>query len=73
MVNANLLKSAIVRSGLTQEALAKRINETNGTMSRKVNNIATFTLGEAQAIARELGLTEQEINDIFFSKELADK
>lgn len=72
MVNVNKLRGKIVECGLNVEKLAELIGIDKSTFYRKLmNDGETFTIGEADAIARELGLTGEEVNAIFFSQFVA--
>ena len=66
MLNVNEFKAARVRRGLTQEELAKRIGITPSKMSLKENGKALFSIRDIDAIIRELGLSGNEILNIFF-------
>lgn len=67
MINTNKLKGKIVECGLTIEILAERIGVNKATIYRKLANPENFSIREAGLIAKELNLTADEINAIFFS------
>ena len=68
MVNVNKLKGKIIELGRNVESVASSIGIDRATFYRKLaTDGETFTIGEADAIARELRLTRDEVNDIFFS------
>lgn len=72
MVNINKLKGKIVECGLTVEKLAEEINIDRSTLYRKFNNKGeTFTIKEANQIAKVLNLNISEVNAIFFSRHVA--
>lgn len=72
VVNVNKLKGKIVENELTAEKLAELIGIDRATLYRKLSsNGESFTIREADSICKELGLTAQEANDIFFSQYVA--
>ena len=72
MVNINKLKGKIVENGLATEGLADLINIDRSTLYRKINQKGeTFTIKEANLIAKALKLTSEEVNAIFFSQIVA--
>lgn len=72
MVNVNKLKGKIVELGRNVESVASAIGIDKATFYRKLAaNGETFTIGEADSIAKELGLTKDETNAIFFSQFVA--
>ena len=71
MVNVNKLKAKIVENGINVETLANRIEMDRATLYRRLSNSDDFTIGEADVISRELGLTAEEVNAIFFAQFVA--
>ena len=72
MVNINKLKGKIVECGMNIEKLADMIGIDKSTLYRKIGlNGESFTIKEADLIAKALKLTYQEVNDIFFSQFVA--
>jgi predicted transcriptional regulator len=72
MANINKLKGKIVENGLTVEKIAISIGVDKSTFYRKMKNEGkTFTIREAGIIARELSLTPDEVNAIFFTHTVA--
>lgn len=68
MVNVNKLKGKIVENDLTIEKLAGIIGIDKSTLYRKISHKGeTFTIKEANLLARALRLTAGEVNAIFFS------
>lgn len=54
------------------ENLSEIIGINKSTFYRRMNNQGeTFSIKEATVLSRELSLTEEEINTIFFAKEIA--
>ena len=72
LVNVNKLKGKIIELGTNVESVASSIGIDRATFYRKLATAGeTFTIGEADAIARELRLTRDEVNDIFFAQYVA--
>ena len=72
MVNVNKLKGKIVERGMSIIELASKIGIDKATFYRKLNtNGETFLIKEADAIAKELNLTYEEVQSIFFSQYVA--
>lgn len=72
MVNINKLKGKIVENNTSVEKLSMLICINTSTFYRKLNdNGETFTIREADAICKELKLTKDEVNEIFFSQYVA--
>lgn len=72
MVNVNKLKGKIVENGLTVEKLADMIEMERSTLYRKLAKKGeTFTIKEANLIAKALKLTVDEANSIFFASVVA--
>lgn len=68
MVNVNKLRGKIVENAVNVEYIAKVIGIDRSTMYRKINsNGENITIKEAAIMAKELKLTRDEINDIFFA------
>lgn len=72
MVNVNKLKGKIVENGMSVTDLADMIHIDKATFYRKLNaNGETFLIKEADAIAKALNLTGEEVNAIFFAQYVA--
>lgn len=71
MTDTNLLKSVLMKNGITSEQLADRIGVSRATMSYKMNNKRDFTSQEIKAIVRILALEVEEMNAIFFADNVA--
>ena len=68
MANMNKLRGKIVENGLSVEILAERIGIDKTTFYRKIaQGGRTFTIKEANDIARELHLSMDDCVAIFFS------
>lgn len=70
MVAKNLLRGKIVSMGLNIETVAKRMNISRTTFSRKINeNGGCFDLNEAMELCNILGInSDTEKSQIFLSK-----
>lgn len=62
-----LLQYFIAKAGTTQTSLAKELNVTPATFSRKAKN-GGFTQSEIKQITELLGLDQQELLKVFFSR-----
>ena len=69
-MNANKLKGKIVERGMTVGRLAQEVGMDRATMYRKLKD-GSFTVKEAQLIGLALGLTKQDVMDIFFNDYVA--
>lgn len=73
MVNVNKLKGRIVENNSSVEKLSEKIDMNKSTFYRKLNNENgnSFTILEATLISKELNLTMDEVNEIFFGQYVA--
>lgn len=72
VVNTNKLKGKIVECGMNISELAELIGIDKATLYRKINaNGQTITIKEADLISKELKLSKEEVNDMFFSQFVA--
>ena len=72
VVNTNKLKGKIVECGMNISELAELIGIDKATLYRKINaNGQTISIKEADLISKELKLSKEEVNDIFFSQFVA--
>lgn len=72
MVNVNKLKGLLVEKGLNVEFLAEKIDVDRSTLYRRLTeNGSTFTIKEADKIAKVLDLTCEEATSIFFAQFVA--
>jgi DNA-binding phage protein len=68
MVDINKLKGKIIEKKLNVSRLAVKIGINQATLYRKLKtNGDYFSIKEAELIAKELDLTVDELNSIFFS------
>lgn len=66
MINTMKLKGLIVERGTTQETVAKEIGVVRSTFYRKMKD-GSFTVKEAQEIAKTVPLSREEAIEIFFA------
>ena len=66
-MDKNLLQYFIAKAGTTQKSLAKELNVTPETFSRKAKN-GGFTQSEIKQITELLGLDQQELLKVFFQQ-----
>lgn len=72
MVNINKLKGKMVELELNADELSEKIGMDRATFYRRLSaNGQTFSIKEADAISKVLGLTRNEVNEIFFSQYVA--
>lgn len=72
MVNVNKLKGKMAENQINVAELAAKIGIDKATLYRKINsNCRTLTIEEADLIAKELSLTFEEVNTIFFAQYVA--
>ena len=68
MTNSNLLRAKIAEKGFTQGGFASQIPMSKQTFSRKINNLADFTLKELKIICELLEVVDvYEKERIFFA------
>lgn len=61
------LKAAIIAKGFKISDVAKALEIDRSTLSRKMKDPDNFTSKEIKTITDFLGLSNKEMNDIFFS------
>lgn len=72
MVNVNKLKGKLVECGMNVETVANLMRMDRATFYRRLaDNGDTFTIAEADNISKILGLTRNEVNEIFFAQHIA--
>lgn len=67
MTDGYLLKYFLARQGVSVNELAEILQLTRGTMSKKINGRADFSLQEVRRIAKILSLTKEDVWSIFFA------
>lgn len=69
MVNVNKLKAKLVELGTNVDELTSKIEMSRDTFYRRLaSDGQTFTIKEVDEICRELKLSKNEVNEIFFSQ-----
>ena len=58
MINTDAFKGAMVANGYNQKRLAASLNMSENTLSHKIRGKKSFTLAEAEAICKELGIVD---------------
>jgi lambda repressor-like predicted transcriptional regulator len=68
--NMQKLKGKMKEKGFTQEMLSKEIGIDKSSLNRKLQK-GCFLIGEADVIAKTLGLSRDEAYSIFFTHNVA--
>lgn len=72
MVNVNKLKAKMVELEINADELSEKIGMDRATFYRRLSvGGQTFSIKEVDMICKELCLTKDEVNDIFFSQFVA--
>ena len=72
MVNINKLQAKMVEIGINVEELSGAIGMDKATFYRRLSaDGQTFLIKEVDAICKELKMTKEEVNEIFFSQFVA--
>lgn len=66
-MNGNLLINCLWYEEIFPEQLAKLLELTPEMLFDKIFGVSEFTIAEIRQIVALLGLTETEVNDIFFN------
>lgn len=66
-MNSELLKAKLDDSGLKRGYIAQELNLSAYGLSRKVEGITEFKSSEIRTLIRLLGLTSDDVRDIFFN------
>lgn len=67
MVNTCRLKGRIRELNLTQENCAKTLGIKCPTFNQKINNIRSFSLNQAEELAKLLKIDDDDFGEFFFS------
>lgn len=73
MINTNLLKSLIIKKGLTQSDVAKKIGISAQSLSYKLNNKIEFQVNEVMRLREILDIEnacDSELDKIFFANKI---
>lgn len=71
MFNRELFEAAVKNKGYTVKGIATIIGRNEATLHRKMSGISDFTRNEIQLIKAALNLSTEEVDNIFFARELA--
>lgn len=71
-VNQTEFKVAQIRAGLSIEDIAKNLGINPVTVYRKFNGESEFTLSELITLKKILGLSNSDVDRIFFNSELTE-
>lgn len=72
IVNVNKLKAKMVELELNADELSEKIGMDRATFYRRLSaGGQTFSIKEVDAICRELKLTREEVNGVFFTQFIA--
>lgn len=67
MIKINRLKAKMVEKGLKAPDVASKLGMNTSTFYRKLKLSGTFTVKEVSCLGSILGLSSEEMMDIFFS------
>jgi hypothetical protein len=70
LINSLKIKGRMAENQKTFQQLATKVNCTPYTLGRKVANKVPMTLEEANILAIELKITDEEFGEFFLQKEL---
>ena len=65
-MNKTKLKVEMLRSNINQNDIARELNMTSATLSRKINGKSDFKLDEAKTICRLLGIKDPALRSEIF-------
>ena len=68
MFQKNEFRAALARNNLTLEDVAKALNISAPTISRKINGQGDFFRHEIDAIRKLLNLSDDDVLNIFFAE-----
>ena len=71
MLNMRLLRAKMVLAGYTTRSFADALGWSMSTAYRKINGLIAFTAREIQLCRDLLGLSIEEVEQIFFAVELS--
>lgn len=71
-MNQTEFKVAQIRAKLTVEEIAKKLGVNATTVYRKISGESDFTLSELKTLKRILGLSNDDVDRIFFNGELTE-
>jgi predicted transcriptional regulator len=68
MENRNLLEARLKEKNITKEDLSKGLNMSYTSLQQRVKGRTDFKLGEIKKIKKILGLTNDQVIEIFFNE-----
>ena len=68
MTNSEMFRKKVDSCGITITYLAKMLGITREALYNKIRNETEFKASEISCVAKVLNLTQREINEIFFAK-----
>lgn len=71
MINSKKIKERIKELGLTQGDIAKALGLAQSTVNQKINNVRSMSVNEAEGLAKELKIEDQDFSEYFFWSEVA--
>jgi len=71
MVNVNKLKASWVARGFSNKDIAEKLDVAESTIWRWLGNPDSMTVGTVNKMISLLGLTAREVEDIFFTVDVA--
>lgn len=71
MINSKKIKERIKELGLTQGDIAKALGLAQSTVNQKINNVRSMSVNEAEGLAKELKIEDQDFSVYFFWSEVA--
>lgn len=71
-MNQTEFKVAQIRAKLTVEEIAKKLGVNATTVYRKISGESDFTLSELKTLKHILGLSNDDVDRIFFNGELTE-
>lgn len=72
-MNKNALRAALALNSTSQEEMAKQMGISGNTLSRKINGLTDFNLGEVNKIKAILNLSREDLIAIFFTENVDKK
>lgn len=73
MFQKNEFRAVLARNNMTIDDVAKALNVTSPTISRKINGQGDFFRSEIETIRQLLNLSPEEVLNIFFADKLTFK
>lgn len=71
MIDRNKLRAILIERGMNIEELANKLGIDRSTLYRKLGSQGKLSIEEAQAIVKELDLSNEQALQIFFKQKFA--